>query len=108
MEEITKLQQEIERIKKWNRWFYGRVKYMRECQKMFYDIGYKLKKADSMQAPGLQQQRIECLKKATAIEQEIDAEIRRIETKLIEKHEAVQMLIETFGAEPVPTNGQQP
>lgn len=82
MEEIEKLKAEIERLKSWNKWFYSRVKFMRECQKGYFRDRTHDKLAQSK-----------------AVESEIDAEIIRIETALIKKSETVQELSIVFDAE---------
>lgn len=80
-EEIEKLKAEIERLKSWNKWFYSRVKFMRECQKGYFRDRTHDKLAQSK-----------------AVESEIDTEIIRIETALMKKSETVQELKITFDA----------
>lgn len=82
MNEIEKLKAEIERLKSWNKWFYSRVKFMRECQKGYFRDRTHDKLAQSK-----------------AVESEIDAEIIRIETALMKKSESVQELQQTFNLE---------
>ena len=81
MEETEQLKAENERLKAWNRWFYGRVKAMREMQKGYF--------RDRTQ---------DKLKQSKAVEAEIDKEIQRIESIQIKKSEPVQYLIKEFDA----------
>lgn len=81
MDEIEKIKTENERLKKWNKWFYGRVKFMRECQK-----GYFRDRAHDK------------LQQSKAVELEVDHEIQRIEAILLKKTEIGQKIIEDFDA----------
>lgn len=82
MNEIDQLKAEIERLKTWNKWFYSRVKFMRECQKGYFKDRTHDKLAQSK-----------------AVESEIDKEIIRIETAIMKKSETVQELKLVFDAE---------
>ena len=84
MNEIEELKAEIDRLKTWNKWFYSRVKFMRECQKGYFRDRTHDKLAQSK-----------------AVESEVDAEIIRIETALIKKSETVQELKIVFDVEEV-------
>lgn len=80
-EELAKAKLETERVKKWNKWFYGRVKFMRECQKGYF--------RDRSQ---------DRLQQSKAVELEIDHEIQRIEAALLKRTEIGQKVIEEFDA----------
>lgn len=69
-EKEKELQAEIERLKKWNKWFYGRVRYMRELQKKYY-----------------KERSNEALRNSKALEHEVDQEIARIERNIIERQQ---------------------
>lgn len=60
-DEKQKLQAEIERLKQWNRHFFDRVRYMRECQKEYF----KTRSQDA-------------LHKSTAVEREVDGIIMKL------------------------------
>lgn len=82
MNDIEKLQSEVERLKTWNKWFFGRVSYMRECQKDYFKT-----------------RSIDALHKSKALEQEVDAEIKRINELQLRKSDLVQQLILEFDCE---------
>lgn len=69
-EEIEQLKAELERVKSWNRWFFGRVKFMRECQKDYFTFRTK-----------------EHLSKSKAVELEVDKEIKRIDNLVAENNQ---------------------
>lgn len=104
--ELEAVKQELEGKKKWNQWFYGRVKWMRECQKSYFSNRKKLKNEQKGRSNPMELERLEeevrlWFKRSTEVENEIDAEIRRIEAALIKRSEPVQMMIEMFDCEEV-------
>lgn len=86
MNETEQMASEVARLKKWNKWFFDRVRFMRECQKDYF-------KARREQRP-----REECdalKRKSMAVEKEVDDEIQRI-VKAVEVCESKQLLIKEF------------
>lgn len=74
MESEEELKKQIEGLKKWNRWFYGRVKFLRECQKEYFET-----------------RQPSALKKSKEIEREVDREIKRID-EIVKKREEDKQL----------------
>lgn len=104
MNENEQLKAEIKRIKSWNKWFYSRVKFMRECQKEYFSLGNKIKKLEEnpyhneTTIASLRDQRKKKLGQSKSLETEIDNEITRIETVLMKNSETVQELMIAFDA----------
>ena len=79
---------EIARLKDWNRKFFDRVRFMRSCQKEYYET-----------------RTYDVLQKSKALEREVDTEIARLEKGLEAREsrkrvdDAAQMLIDGFGFE---------
>lgn len=103
---IQALRDELEKKKSWNKWFFGRVKWMRECQQCYFSAQkqWKAEKKGRARKDILdmnEKDMNEWLVKSRAAEAEVDKEIGRISMGLLKKSEPVQMLIETFGCEDV-------
>lgn len=81
---IEELQEEVDRLKKWNKWFFDRVSFMRYSQKEYF------KTRDH-----------KALQKSKAVETEIDNEINRIQAILIKQQEPTNKLVEAFNLQPV-------
>lgn len=64
------LQAEVERLKKWNKWFFGRVRFMRDCQKEYFKARKNHMPLDVCDA---------LKRKSMAVEKEIDDEITRVD-----------------------------
>lgn len=90
---------EIARLKEWNRRFFDRVRYLRTCQREYFDK----RTQDAMH-------------RSMAVEKEIDAEIAKLTEGLEARaarrkvEEAAQLLIDEYGfeaAQPLQTDGAQ-
>ena len=60
------LQHEIDRLKKWNKWFFYRVKFMRQCQREYFRMKALLRKdnVSPMERDEVEQQAKDWLKKS--------------------------------------------
>lgn len=77
METNEELTRQIEGLKKWNRWFYSRVKFLRECQKEYFET-----------------RQPSALKKSKEVEREIDKEIERLDGLVKQRDEEKQLKLD--------------
>lgn len=92
------LQHEIARLKKWNKWFFYRVKFMRQSQKEYFRLRNLLRKnnVSPEEREAVEDQSKEWLKKSKALESEVDAELMRL-SNIVSYTEARKELELTFG-----------
>lgn len=96
--EIEKLRTEIARLKKWNKWFFYRVKFMRQCQKEYFRLRLmqKSKKATEQQKEQAAEQARDWFQKSKDLEKEVDDEILRV-TDVSSRQDAISELKKEFG-----------
>lgn len=95
--EIEKLNGIIARLKKWNKWFFYRVKFMRQCQKEYFRLSAisRNKKASDMQKDKAREESREWILKSKNLENEVDDEIMRI-SNVESRQEAIDELKKKF------------
>lgn len=96
--EAEKLRTEIARLKKWNKWFFYRVKFMRQCQKEYFRLRMiqKSKKATEQQKEQAAEEARDWFQKSKDLEKEVDDEILRV-TDVSSRQDAISELKKEFG-----------
>lgn len=96
--EIDKLNGIIAKLKKWNKWFFYRVKFMRQCQREYFRLRLmsKDKKLEERQRDYAAEDAKKMLAKSKELEREVDEEIRSINNTL-SREDAINQLKEHFG-----------
>ena len=78
------MENEIEKLRAWNKWFFGRVSFMRYCQKEYFRTRDQ-----------------KMLQQSKSVEREVDEEINRIQALLLKQHDPnVRQLMLDFETEP--------
>ena len=96
--EIAKRDTEAEKLKKWNKWFFYRVKFMRQCQREYYRLNRLShdKNLDETQRDYAAVDARQMLGKSKELEREVDEEIRSIDNS-VSRQAAISQLKENFG-----------
>ena len=96
--EAEKLRTEIARLKKWNKWFFYRVKFMRQCQKEYFRLRLivKSKKSTELQKDAAAEESKDWFQKSKDLEKEVDDEIMRV-TDVSSRQDAISELKKEFG-----------
>lgn len=90
---LSEQEQEIVRLRKWNKWFFYRVKFMRQCQKEYFRLrkecrNQKLEEAErDIAALNAKEYQL----KSMTLEKEVDVEIMRV-TSVLTRQEAIAEL----------------